>query len=82
MDNLKRNTLPNVSRPEWLALKYSPEMARSIQRIAESHPRLADALREELWRIQCAQHCVRRLLARHRIEVRRVPVLAFKKRLL
>ncbi|NQU48062.1 MAG: hypothetical protein HQ519_05400 [Planctomycetes bacterium] len=68
-----RNTWPIGSLP----YRKSPKFAALMREISKSNPSLAHGIREQLQKAQAAEKMVRRLLARHRLNMRQVPVLDF-----
>lgn len=60
-----------------LPLRCSRSFARLLREIRVADPELAQRIREQACAAQAAAKEVRRLLARHRLRVRRVPVLSF-----
>ncbi len=67
------------SLPRVLPIEYGPKMARRLQGIAERDPKLAQAIRSELFRMQESHRRLRSLLARDRLAARRVPLLPFRR---
>lgn len=61
-----------------LPRRFPARFAKLMREIRKADPALAAAIRREIVTAQEAEHRVRRLLARYRIQRRRTPLLHFQ----